>query len=288
MFFYPNQIDQPSAPIVYPPLLTSSPDTNQVSMLTITNCQVTNAYDVLTIPESIVCGDVVIDSNRICAINTCFTLPNVPEIIFITNNLFSFGIYQVEYLHGPGGGTHAQTLINLTTTADAPAGSTTLDFASASEITVGMPVQGTNIAANTSVVSINGNAVAISPGTLADLPVGSTVTFVQNTYYLRNYTAENATWLLITGNGTANVVSTVASNGIIGTNNYVFGFRYGIHVNGGSLMIARLTNTGFDGVGTILQCDNYWHDLRRPTRQLPHIWLAVYLQLPTADHAFCY
>ncbi len=97
VFFYPNQIDQPSAPIAYPPLFTSAPTAVQIALLTINNCQVTNAYDVLTVPQSVVCGDVAISNNRICAVNTCFTLPNVPEVIYLSNNLFSFGIYQVEY-----------------------------------------------------------------------------------------------------------------------------------------------------------------------------------------------
>lgn len=257
VFFYPNQIDQPSAPIVYPPLFTSAPNTGQVVLLTIQNCQITNAYDVLTIPENVVCGDVVISGNRICAVNTCFTLPNVPEVIYVTNNLFSFGIYQVEYLHGPGGGTQAQTLIPLTTTVDAPAGSTQLHFASTNQIAVGMPVQGNEIAPNTSVTAVSGTAVTLSLSTLGDIPSGSTITFVENTYYLRNYTAQNATWLLITGNGTASAISTIAHGGIIATNNYVFGFRYGIHVTGGNLQIGRLTNTSFDQVGTVLQCDNH-------------------------------
>lgn len=178
VFFYPNQIDQPSAPIVYPPLFTSAPGSGQVVMLTITNCQITNAYDVLTIPDSVVCGDVVIANNRICAVNTCFTLPNVPEIIYVTNNLFSFGIYQVEYLHGPGGGSRAQTLIDLPTTTDTPVGSTTLHFANVSQIAIGMPVQGSNISHNTSVLSISGNAVTISSIVLSDLPTGSAITFV--------------------------------------------------------------------------------------------------------------
>lgn len=103
VFFYPNQIDQPSAPIVYPPLFTSAPNAVQVALLTIRNCQITNAYDVLTIPENVVFGDVLISGNRICAVNTCFTLPNVPDVVYVTDNLFSFGVYQVEYLHGAGG-----------------------------------------------------------------------------------------------------------------------------------------------------------------------------------------
>jgi hypothetical protein len=37
----------------------------------------------------------------------------------------------------------------------------------------------------------------------------------------------------------------------------VFGYRYGIHVDGGNLQIARFTNTEFDEVGTVLQCDNH-------------------------------
>lgn len=257
VFFYPNQIDQPSAPIVYPPLFTSGPGVVQVAMLTINNCQITNAYDVLTIPETVVCGDVVISNNRICAVNTCFTLPNVPEVIYVSNNLFSFGIYEVEYLHGPGGGAHAQNLVDIATDAAAAAGATQLSFASVSGITDGMPVQGNNIAPNTTVAAISGSTVTISTATTGAIPAGSIISFVQNNYYLRNYTAQNSTWLLITGNGTANSVSAVSHGGIIATNNYVFGFRYGIHVKGGTLLIGRLTNTGFDQVGTILQCDDF-------------------------------
>jgi hypothetical protein len=256
VFFYPNQIDQPSAPTVYPPLLTSAPGSGQIALLTIQNCQITNAYDVLTVPENVVFGDVLISGNRICAVNTCFTLPNVPDVVYVTDNLFSFGVYQVEYLHGPGGGTHAQTPISLNTTADAPAGSNQLQFADASQLTAGMPVQGTGIAPSTIVTGISGDTVNISPPTLGDIPAGSTITFILNTYYLRNYTAQNATWLLITGNGTANSISTITHGGTIATNNYVFGFRYGIHVSGGNLQIGRFTNTNFDEVGTILQCDN--------------------------------
>ncbi len=120
-----------------------------------------------------------------------------------------------------------------------------------------MPVQGNNIAPTTTVAAISGNTVTINIGTLAHVPVGSTITFIKDIYYLRNYTAQNATWLLITGNGTATSVSTVAHGGIIASNNYIFGYRYGIHVSGGNLLIGRFTNTGFDEVGAILQCDNH-------------------------------
>lgn len=119
-----------------------------------------------------------------------------------------------------------------------------------------MPVQGSEIAPNTTVTAVSGNTVTLSLPTLGSLPAGSTITFVQNNYYLRNYTAQNATWLLINGNGTASAISTIAHGGTIATNNYVFGFRYGIHVSGGNLQIGRFTNTSFDQVGTILQCDN--------------------------------
>jgi len=212
---------------------------------------------VLTVPQNVVCSDVVIANNRICAINTCFTLPNVPEVIYLTNNLFSFGVYEDEYLHLGDGGSHAQTLFTVSTTADAPAGSTALAVASVANLITGMAARGNNIASNTTVTAISGSTVTISPGTLGDVPAGSSITFVLNSYYLRNYTAQNGTWLLITGNGTANSISTVAHGGIVASNNYVFGVRYGIHVDGGNLQIARLTNTGFDQVGTILQCDNY-------------------------------
>jgi hypothetical protein len=97
------------------------------------------------------------------------------------------------------GGTHAQTLIPVSTTIDAPAGSTALSLTSADALVVGMPVRGADIAWNATVTAISGDTVTISPGTLGDVPEGSGITFVLNTYYLRDYTAQNGTWLLITG-----------------------------------------------------------------------------------------
>lgn len=190
-FFWPDQVDQPSAPIAYPPLFSAIPGSStQIVNITLSNVQITNAYDVLTTGQYTtgqwtVLANMAVRGCRICAINTCFTLPNVPDTVYISDTQFSYGVYEAEYLHYFGGGTKA----------------------------------GSN-------------------------------------YYLKPYTANNGIWLLVPGDGTATQVSTCQNSGIIGSNNYVFGPRYGIKVEGGTLAILRLTNTGFDQVGTILLCEN--------------------------------
>ncbi|MGC8731895.1 MAG: hypothetical protein ACP5RC_06510, partial [Halothiobacillaceae bacterium] len=50
--------------------------------------------------------------------------------------------------------------------------------------------------------------------------------------------------------------SAISVGGIVASNCYVFGFRTGIHVDGGLLSVGQFTNVGFDQVGTILRCDN--------------------------------
>jgi hypothetical protein len=74
-------------------------------------------------------------------------------------------------------------------------------------------------------------------------------------FHLRDYTANEGSWFLITGDGTPEKASTTVGGSIIASNNYVFGYRYGIRVQGGNCSIARLTSTHFDGVSTMLQVD---------------------------------
>ena len=77
-----------------------------------------------------------------------------------------------------------------------------------------------------------------------------------NKFRLRNYVADQGCWCLISGDGTPDKASSVAAGGtIIASNNYIFGCRYGVRVQGGICGILRLTSTHFDGVATVLQVE---------------------------------
>jgi hypothetical protein len=59
-----------------------------------TNCTIVNAYDGFTFSGTVV-GDVRISKNRIYCINRVFyLLTGAPEIINLTDNIFSFGVYE--------------------------------------------------------------------------------------------------------------------------------------------------------------------------------------------------
>lgn len=182
VFFWPDQLDQPGAPIPYPPLFTAAPQTPAAD-ITFRNCQVTNAFDFLSvIAPGAVAGNIFIANCRIFALRRCFDLAAVPEVLMMENNLFSFGVYQNEVQHWSGGGARAG-----------------------------------------------------------------------GQFHLRDYVAEHGIWCRISGDGTPDKASTLPAGGsVIGTNNYVFGYRYGVRVEGGICAILRLTSTHFDGVATVL------------------------------------
>jgi hypothetical protein len=77
----------------------------------------------------------------------------------------------------------------------------------------------------------------------------------EGTFRLRDYTANEGCWFLITGDGTPEKPSSTVGGSIIASNNYVLGYRYGVRVQGGNCSIARLTSTHFDGVSTALRVD---------------------------------
>ncbi len=185
VFFWPNQLDQQGAPIAYPPLFTAAPNTAAAD-ITIRNCQVTNAFDFLSVTApGAIAGNIFIANCRIFALRHCFSLTAVPEVLMIENNLFSWGIYQNEVLHWAGGGRRSG-----------------------------------------------------------------------GKYRLRDYTAEQGCWCLISGDGTPEKASTISAGGsIIGTNNYIFGYRWGVRVHRGTCSILRLTSTHFDGVATVLEVE---------------------------------
>jgi hypothetical protein len=182
VFFWPEQVDEPGAPKPYPPLFSAAPNTAAAD-ITIRNCQVTNAFDFLSVTApGAVAGHIFIANCRIFALRRCFDLTAVPEVLMLENNLFSFGVYQNEVLHWGGGGARAG-----------------------------------------------------------------------DKFYLRDYVAGQGCWCRVSGDGTPAKASTIAAGGsIIGTNNYIFGYRYGVRVEGGICAILRLTSTHFDGVATVL------------------------------------
>jgi hypothetical protein len=89
-FFYPDQNDTTVSPIVYPPLFAGT----YVSQFLMTNCTIVNAYEGFRF-ETVVVGDVRINKNRIYCIHRVFYfLTGAPEIINLTDNIFSFGVYE--------------------------------------------------------------------------------------------------------------------------------------------------------------------------------------------------
>jgi Neuraminidase-like domain/Putative peptidoglycan binding domain/Salmonella virulence plasmid 28.1kDa A protein len=96
----------------------------------------------------------------------------------------------VAYILQQLGDRYSSSLLSLTTTADAPAGSATLTFAGVAGIQAGMAVQGLNIPANATVTGIGGATVTLSIAVSADVPSGSSVVLVPPTA-LNITTADN-------------------------------------------------------------------------------------------------
>ncbi len=254
-FYYPNQFDQPEGPIVYPPLFLGMTGISAVADVVFTDNQVTNAYDFFTVPAATTLGDVMFARNRICALNVCFTLPNVADIVFMSDNFFSWGVFQDEMLHY-GGGAAATVAATLTLAAGVAAGSTVLPVSSVTNLVPGMPLAANAaIPYNATIASIAGNSITITVPTLAALAAGATFQAVKNAYYLRNYATTRSVWLLVTGNGSASGPSSTTNGGPIAVGNFVFGYRTAILVDGGTLA-GNFTETSFDSIGSVLQVIN--------------------------------
>jgi hypothetical protein len=84
----------------------------------------------------------------------------------------------VAYVLQHLGDAYAKLLVVLASTADTPTGTANVSFAGVAGVTAGMLVQGVNIAPGTTVASVSGNTVTLSLGVVADLPAGSSLTFV--------------------------------------------------------------------------------------------------------------
>lgn len=252
-FYYPNQVDQPGGPIVYPPLLAGNAGVSAVADFVFRNNQVTNAYDFLAVPSGTTMGDVFISGNRICALNVCFAIPNAADILFIGDNFFSYGVFEDEILHYAGGGAGAIISSTLTLSTGAAIGATTLSVNSTGGVVVGMPLGGNAaLPYGTTIAALAGNTVTLSAPLIAPLASGATFNALQNNYYLRNYVTAQGVWLRVNGNGSAQAPSSTTNGGPIAVGNFVFGYRTAILVDGGTLA-GNFLGTSFDSVGTLLK-----------------------------------
>ena len=106
-FFWPNQTEIATAgngnlPIVYPPLFAQQSPAQNIVYFNFVDCQVTNCYDFFTaLSTTAVVGNCIFERCTIYAIHNCFTLTNVPEVVFIANCLFTWGVYGTVVSVGP-------------------------------------------------------------------------------------------------------------------------------------------------------------------------------------------
>jgi peptidoglycan hydrolase-like protein with peptidoglycan-binding domain len=84
----------------------------------------------------------------------------------------------VAYILQEMGDAFAKLQVVQTTTADTPTGTTQVSLGAVAGVVVGMVVQGLNIAPGTTVGAIAANTLTLSLGVVADLPTGSSLTFV--------------------------------------------------------------------------------------------------------------
>jgi hypothetical protein len=106
-FFWPNQTEAATVgngnqPIVYPPLFAQQSPAQNIVYFNFVDCQVTNCYDFFTaLSTTAVVGNCIFERCTIYAIHNCFTLTNVPEVVFIANCLFTWGVYGSVVSVGP-------------------------------------------------------------------------------------------------------------------------------------------------------------------------------------------
>lgn len=172
---YPAQVDQPSAPLVYPPTIQGQ-GTNS-AFLTLERLNVYNAYIFAKFDS---CGLASFRDIRCYAIHSCYEFKESAETIDIRGGFYGFGFFNEETMHYGGGGA---------------AGSS---------------------------------------------------------FYLRTYSNNSGAWIRIGGDGSSTTPSNFGIDALIMSDNFVFGYKYGVDINGGSLSAATFMGGEFDAVETAL------------------------------------
>lgn len=92
VFHDPLQVG--GAPVVRPPMFDIASPYHAVD-LEITNCVIVNAYDFMHSDSGSVCGDWRINGNRGYAVRYVFDFEGiVPEVVFSSDNIWSWGVWQ--------------------------------------------------------------------------------------------------------------------------------------------------------------------------------------------------
>jgi|BEDMetMinimDraft_2_1075160.scaffolds.fasta_scaffold00285_7 hypothetical protein len=254
-FYWPEQVDQPGAPIAYPPLFLGMTGISAVADVVFRNNQVTNAYIFFQVPAATTVGDVHFLENRICALSVCFDIPNAADIVFIHGNFFSWGVFQGEVLHY-GGGQGAVQSVALTTSAGVAAGATQIPVTASAGVVPGMQATGNAaIPPGTLISAVGSTSVTLSNALTAPLAQGAGFSAVNADYYLKYAATTESVWLRITGNGSAAGPSSTTDGGPIAYGNFVFGYRTGVLVDGGTLS-GSFIGTHFDSIGNVLRVIN--------------------------------
>ena len=113
-FFWPNQIENASAPIVYPPLI--APTTSMVDFR-FHNNTVVNAYDFIKIGAAATASVVSIDHNRMFVLNKIFNAQGgIHDVVEIRDNFISYAVYEFSVLFNGAGTTYLKDFATSNTT----------------------------------------------------------------------------------------------------------------------------------------------------------------------------
>jgi len=113
-FFWPNQVENASAPIVYPPLI--APTTSMVDFR-FHNNTVVNAYDFIKIGAAATAAVVSIDHNRMFVLNKIFNAQGgISDVVEIRDNFISYAVYEFSVLFNGAGTTYLKDFATSNTT----------------------------------------------------------------------------------------------------------------------------------------------------------------------------
>jgi hypothetical protein len=253
-FFWPNQIENLSGPIAYPPAFTDS-GTGTHNNWVFSNDQITNAYDFFSATSTF--GWLYFGPhNTMAAFDAVLILQNNPAENYMFDDDVSAGAYGSELHHYGSAG--AAGVVHVATTG-VSGGTSVIPMASVTGINIDSVVSGSScIPVGSYVGAIGANSITIyAPASSQSNtgPVNLTCALAANLslrfddYVLLNYMAQNASVIKVPGNGT---ISAGCSNCGVGggtlqwTNTYIHGFQNGILVQGGYLSLTNIANVSFE------------------------------------------